>query len=158
MTIVKKQQAVIAEARTWLKTPYHSGARLKGIGVDCGQFLIGVYENAGIIQPGECNPGYYPHEIHLHRSEERYLEWILKYCDPVENPLPADIAMFKFGKSSSHSAIIIEWPQVIHAYVRFGVIASDAGEALLCNDDGSSRLTGFYRPKLLMAKVRAKGA
>lgn len=150
--LTRKQQAVIDQAQTWLNTPYHPGARLKGIGVDCGQLLIGVYEGAGIIKPGECEPGYYPREIHLHRSEERYLEWILKYCVPVDTPRPADIAMFKFGKSSSHSAIIIEWPQIIHAYVRFGVIVSDANESLLCNDDGSSRLTGFYRPKGLAKK------
>jgi cell wall-associated NlpC family hydrolase len=138
---------IIDEALTWLNTPYHRGARIKGVGVDCGQLLIGVFEGVGYFAPGECDPGYYPHEIHLHRSEERYLEWILKYCDKVDTPQPGDIAMFKFGKSSSHSAIVIEWPLVIHAYVRFGVIKSNANESLLCNDDGSSRLTGIYRPK-----------
>jgi cell wall-associated NlpC family hydrolase len=140
-------QKVIAEALTWLKTPYHRSAKIKGAGVDCGQFLIGVYEGAGYLKPGECDPGYYPHEIHLHRTEEAYLKWILQYCDPVDDPQPGDIAMFKFGKSSSHSAIVIEWPLVIHSYVRLGVIKSNANEALLCNDDGSSRLTGFYRLK-----------
>ncbi|HOQ37934.1 MAG TPA: NlpC/P60 family protein [Acetivibrio sp.] len=143
----KLREAVIKEAMTWLGTPYHRGAKLKGVGVDCGQFLIGVYENVGYLKPGECNPGYYPHEIHLHRAEERYLEYILKYCNKVDEPQPGDIAMFRFGKSSSHSAIVIEWPRVIHSYVRMGVILSDAREALLCYNDGSSRLTGFYRPK-----------
>jgi cell wall-associated NlpC family hydrolase len=140
---------VITEALTWKETPYHRGARLKGVGVDCGQFLIAVYEATGVLKPGECNPGYYPQEIHLHRSEERYLEWILKYCDPVDSPQPGDIAMFKFGKSSSHSAIIINWPTVIHSYVRIGVVISNANEALLCDDHGNSRLTGFYRPRRL---------
>lgn len=145
----KQQQKIIQEAVTWLKTPYHSGARLKGVGVDCGQFLIGVFENAGYLEPGECDPGYYPHEIHLHREEEKYLEWILKYCDPVEgDPQPGDIAMFRFGKSSSHAAIVIDWPMVIHSYIRRGVIITDAEkEALLLYDNGASRLTRFYRPK-----------
>lgn len=146
---MKIRQKVINEALSWLGTPYHRSARIKGIGVDCGQFLIGVYEAANVLKPGECNPGYYPHEIHLHRDEEKYLEWVLKYCDPVETPKPGDIAMFRFGKSSSHSAIVIEWPKVIHSYIRMGVILSDAREALLCYDDGSSRLTGFYRPRRL---------
>jgi cell wall-associated NlpC family hydrolase len=144
----KQQQAVIDEALTWLNTPYHRGAKLKGVGVDCGQFLIGVFEGAGYLKPGECDPGYYPYEIHLHRTDEAYLKWILKYCNRIDGqPQPGDIAMFKFGKSSSHSAIVIEWPKVIHSYVRMGVIISNANEALLCYDDGSSRLTGFYRPK-----------
>jgi len=143
----KQQQAVVSEAMTWVGTPYHRGAKIKGVGVDCGQFLIGVFEGAGYLQPGECDPGYYPHEIHLHRAEERYLEWILKFCTKVQNPQPGDIAMFRFGQSSSHSAIVIEWPKVIHSYVRMGVVVSSAEEALLCYPDGSSRLTGFYRPK-----------
>jgi cell wall-associated NlpC family hydrolase len=143
----KQQQAVIDAAIGWLGTPYHRGAKVKGAGVDCGQLLIGVFEDAGYLKPDECDPGYYPHEIHLHRSEEAYLKWILKYCNKVDTPQPGDIAMFKFGHSSSHSAIVIEWPRVIHSYVRLGVIISDANEALLCYLDGSSRLTGFYRPK-----------
>ena len=145
--MTKQQQAVVSEAITWVGTPYHRGAKIKGVGVDCGQFLIGVFEGAGYLKPGECDPGYYPHEIHLHRAEERYLEWILKFCTKVQNPQPGDIAMFRFGQSSSHSAIVIEWPKVIHSYVRMGVVVSSAEEALLCYPDGSSRLTGFYRPK-----------
>ncbi len=144
-----ERQKIIDEAKTWLGTPYHRGARIKGVGVDCGQFLIGVYEVAGVLEPGECNPGYYPHEIHLHRTVEKYLEWILKYCDKVDTPEPGDIAMFKFGKSSSHSAIVVKWPVVIHSYVRMGVIISSANESLLCDDQGKSRLTGFYRPRRL---------
>lgn len=150
MSLTKNQQKkIIEEAMTWLRTPYHSGAKIKGVGVDCGMFLIGVFEGAGYLRPGECDPGYYPHEIHLHRTEERYLEWVLKYCDPVEgNPQPGDIAMFRFGKSSSHSAIVIDWPIVIHSYIRLGVIITDAEkESLLLDDNGNSRLTGFYRPK-----------
>jgi cell wall-associated NlpC family hydrolase len=142
----EQQEKVIKEALSWLNTPYHRGAKLKGVGVDCGMFLIGVYEGAGRLEPGECNPGYYPHEIHLHRKEEKYLEWILKYCDPVVDPQPGDIAMFRYGHSSSHSAIVLEWPKVIHAYVRQGVIISDAeNDHILLYNDGSSRLTGFYR-------------
>lgn len=138
----------VAVAKTWLGTPYHSGARQKGIGVDCGQFLIAVYEEAGVLKRGECNPGYYPHDRHLHRSEEKYLEWILKYCNPVYGPpLPGDIAMFHFGKSSSHSAIVTEWPYIIHAYIRMGVILSHKDEAILLYEDGTSRLKGIYRVK-----------
>lgn len=138
----------VAIAKTWIGTPYHSGARKKGVGVDCGQILIAVYEEMGALQPGECNPGYYPHDRHLHRTEEKYLEWLMKYCDQVKgDPLPGDIVMFKFGKSSSHSAIVVEWPFVIHAYVRLGVIISHKDEAIFCYEDGTSRLQGVYRVK-----------
>ena len=137
---------VVKEAMTWLRTPYHSGAKVKGVGVDCGQLLIGVYEGAGILPVGECNPGYYSPEWHLHRSEEKYLHWIKKYCDEIsDEPLPGDIAVFQFGRCVSHAGIILGWPRIIHAYVGMGVIISDVSEAILIDNRGRSRLRGIYR-------------
>lgn len=33
---------IVAEARTWLDTPFHHQGRMKGIGADCAGLLIGV--------------------------------------------------------------------------------------------------------------------
>ena len=139
---------VVAIAKTWSKTPYHSGARLKGIGVDCGQLLIGTYSEAGVIKPGECDPGSYAFDWHLHRSEEKYLAWVQKYCDLIDgDPLPGDIAVFQFGRCVSHAGIVVAWPVIIHAYVGMGVIMSNVNEALLLDKGGKSRLKGIYRPR-----------
>ena len=138
---------VIAEANTWIATKYHPNARIKGVGVDCGQLLIAVYESAGIIPPGDCNPGYYPFDWHLHRSEEKYLSWIKRYCDTTEEtPLPGDIAVFQFGRCVSHAGIVLEWPKIIHSYVGMGVIISDVNESIL-RKNGKSRLNAIYRPR-----------
>lgn len=142
------REKVVKEAKSWLNTPYHSGARVKGTGVDCGQFLIGVYEAVGMVKKGECSPGSYSNEWHLHRSEEKYLSWIEKYCEKIDgNPLPGDIAVFKFGRCVSHAGIILEWPRIIHAYVLYGVIISDINEAILCHNNGDSRLYALYTPR-----------
>ena len=142
------RESVIAEAKTWLQTPYHSGARIKGAGVDCGQFLIGVYLNAGVLQQGECEPGGYAFDWHLHRSEEKYLSWVQKYCELIDgDPLPGDIAVFQFGRCVSHAGIVVAWPMIVHSYVGRGVIYSDINEALLCDNSGRSRLRGIYRPR-----------
>lgn len=142
------REKVITEAKTWLNTPYHSGAKLKGVGTDCGQFLIAVYETTSVITNGDCNPGSYSHEWHLHRSEEKYLNWIKKYCEEINGkPLPGDIAVFKFGRCISHAGIILDWPQIIHAYASRGVVISDVNESILCRKNGDSRLHGLYRPK-----------
>ncbi|MEA4835374.1 MAG: hydrolase [Anaeromusa sp.] len=142
------RESVVAEAKAWLNTPYHSGARLKGVGVDCGQLLIGVYENAGFLQQGECEPGAYAFDWHLHRSEEKYLSWVQKYCDLIDgDPLPGDIAVFQFGRCISHAGIVIAWPVIIHAYVGMGVIMSSVNEALFMEKAGKSRLKGIYRPR-----------
>ena len=139
---------VVTEARKWIGTPYHSGARVIGVGVDCGQLLIGVYENAGVIPAGDCEPGAYAFDWHLHRSEEKYLHWVQKYCDIIDgDPLPGDIAVFQFGRCVSHAGIVTEWPRIIHAYVDMGVIESDINEALLCEPNGKSRLRGIYRAR-----------
>lgn len=142
------REKAVAESLLWMRTPHRNGARVKGAGVDCAQILIAVYESAGVLDPGECNPGPYPADFALHRSDQSYLAWVEKYCDPVDGlPLPGDIAVFHFGRSVSHAGIVLEWPRIIHAYVGLGVIISDMNEAILCDKKGASRLKGIYRPR-----------
>ena len=141
---------IVNIAKTWLNTPYHSGAKIKGVGVDCGQLLIAVYEDAGVLPAGECSPGYYSNEWHLHRSEEKYLGWVQKYCDPVTDPQAGDIALFKFGRCVSHGGIYIGDNKIIHAYVGMGVIISALNESIFYDKKGTSRLCGFYRPRLVV--------
>ena len=118
--------AVVQEAMTWLGTPYLHQGRVRGSGVDCGQFLELVFEGAGVIQPTKIED--YPHDWHLHRSEERYLETVERVAHRVDRaPLPGDIILYRFDKAISHGAIVIEWPRhIIHAYIRLGVILDDA--------------------------------
>ena len=40
---------VVAIAHEWLGTPYHTGGRLKGVGVDCLTLLAGVFSEAGLV-------------------------------------------------------------------------------------------------------------
>jgi NlpC/P60 family putative phage cell wall peptidase len=128
MTDIERQRAaVVAEAREWLGTPYHHEARLKGIGVDCAQLLMGVFSasTVGLIAP--LRIPHYPRDWHLHRDAERYLEGLLHYARAVEEPpLPGDVALFRFGRTFSHGAIVTEWPRLIHAYWNIGVVRGDA--------------------------------
>ena len=141
-----KGELVVEKAKGWLGTPYHSQAKVKGAGVDCVWLLIAAFEEAGILKQGEYNPGYYSPEWHLHRSEEKYLHGVHLFCDKVEPPYqPGDIALFKFGRCVSHGAIVVKWPVIIHAYIGLGVIQSRINEAILCKNNGESRLHGVYR-------------
>ncbi len=106
---------IIAVADSWLGTPYHPMGRVKGVGVDCLTLLAEVYAEAGLIAPLEVP--YYPHDWHLHRAAERYLEGLSRYTHEVQLPLAGDIVPFRFGRCFSHGAIVIEWPRIIHAYV-----------------------------------------
>lgn len=115
-----KRAAVVAEAQEWIGTPFHHAGRVKGGGVDCLMLLAEIYQRAGIV--GRVEPPFYVPDWHLHRDAERYVEGLLRYAREIDgpphgpDPLPGDIALFRFGRTFSHGAIVIEWPRLIHAY------------------------------------------
>lgn len=123
------RQRIIDEAESWLRTPYHHAAAIKGAGVDCAQILIEVYTAVGLADKPDV--GYYPSDWMLHRSEERYLGWVEKYCIEVEKPVMGDIVLFKFGRCFSHSGIVLTWPRIIHAQREDGCCYADATQGAL---------------------------
>lgn len=144
MTSIESQrQAVVAETLSWLGTPYHHAARVKGAGVDCGQLLAAVFEAAGVIPHVE--PEDYPADWHCHRRSEKFLQHVEEHARKIDTePLPGDIVLYKFGQCISHAGIVIEWPQIIHAYidhgVPIGVVLDDAEN----NSVLTKRQAGFW--------------
>jgi len=139
----KERAAVVAEAMTWCSTPYHHGARVKGAGVDCGQLPLAVFEAVGLIPP--VDPGTYPHDWHMHQDEERYLAIVERFCDRLPDgaqPLPGDLALYRFGRCISHGAIVIEWPVVLHSHIEAGAVVLDD---TLANQGLAKRLRGCWR-------------
>jgi hypothetical protein len=133
-------QQVIIEALSWLGTPYHHEARVKGAGVDCGQLPAAVFESCGLIPKVMIDP--YPCDWHLHRSDERYLSIVERFFEKADNPLPGYLALFRYGRSISHGAIVIEWPVVIHAYITAGAVVLDDA---IANKDLAERFVGVWR-------------
>ena len=137
-----QRAAVVAEAMTWRKTPFHHNARLKGVGVDCANLLVAAYAGAGLLPSLEL--GEYARNWHMHQDEPRFLEEIKRHCDPLpagEEPLPGDIVMFIYGLHASHGAIVTAWPQVIHAWAKVGkVVLSDVDSGPL-----AERLDSIWR-------------
>lgn len=123
----EERSRIIAVAHTWLGTPYHTGGRIKGVGVDCLTLLAEVFHEAGLI--ARVDIPYYPNDWHLHRAAERYLEGLLRYTHEIDVPLPGDIALWKFGRCFSHGAIVVKWPVIIHAYVDQECTLEDASRA-----------------------------
>lgn len=134
------RDAILAEARSWLRTPYHHQGFVKGAGVDCAFLLICVYHAVGVIP--WIDPRPYPPDWHFHRDEERYLGWVEQYCEQVEQPKPGDIAVFRIGRCISHGAIVVDYPNCIHSYTRRGVEYINAE-----NSELSGRLHSFWSPK-----------
>jgi hypothetical protein len=91
--------------------------------VDCGQLLIGVFSAAGVIP--NLDRWDYPADWHLHRNEEQFLQNVERFARKTDNHGPGDIALFRYGRCISHGSIVIDWPVIIHAYVRQGVVFGD---------------------------------
>ena len=123
-----QRQKVVAVARSFLKTPYRHMARVKGQGADCLTLLAEVFFEAGLIP--RIDIPFYPKDWMQHREAERYMQGLLRYTKEIQGPpLPGDIVLWKFGRCFSHAAIVIKWPQIIHAYVGRGCVEENAEAA-----------------------------
>lgn len=145
-TIAVQRVALVTEARSWIGTPWRHRGRHKGVGVDCAMLLAEVYRAAGLIE--RVDPAPYPRDWFLHRDEERFLaevERIARRLPDGVPPLPADIALYRFGRCVSHGAIVIrpEPLKILHAHVQAGMVTLSEGDAPWLAKPG--RFAGFWR-------------
>jgi NlpC/P60 family putative phage cell wall peptidase len=118
---MNKRRQIVLEAKTWIGTPYHHKAKVKGTGVDCAMLVVGIAENLGYIEKG-IEPPVYSNEWHLHNKEEKLLQTLEAYgCTQIENDEAqyGDILTFKYGRCSSHLAILLKDNYIIHARVDY---------------------------------------
>ena len=105
---------MIAEAQTWLATPFHHGARIKGVGADCETFIECVFRACGIF---DAEIPAIPAQWWLHDREELYLNYLAKYATEYTGvPLPGDCIVVRRGRVYAHGAIVLDWPRVIHCF------------------------------------------
>ena len=137
-----QRQAVIAAALDWAGTPFHHEAMVKGAGVDCGMFLIAIYRETGLIP--EITVEHYSYQWHLHRSREWYLEYLRQFGReiPEAEAGPGDVVIWKLGRVFSHAAIILNWPQIIHAVNGQGVVLDNVN----CTFGLMGRPRRFFSP------------
>lgn len=138
MTEQEQREAVVAAARSWLGTKYHSNARIKGVGVDCAQILAATYPEAGILPPIEI--GKYSAQWHLHSSVPLYVQAILDNGGrEIATPSGiGDLVVYWQAKQFAHGAIItrVDPLRFVHAFAparrvvegdetEFGVLVSE---------------------------------
>jgi cell wall-associated NlpC family hydrolase len=120
MSVSEAEQrvAVVAEARSWIGTPYHACADVKGKdgGVDCGMLIVRVFVDAGLCAAFDPRP--YPADWHLHHDEEKYLGFVMERCAEVTEPQPGDVAVLKFARCYAHGGIVTKAQPLtmVHAY------------------------------------------
>jgi cell wall-associated NlpC family hydrolase len=111
----EQRTAVVAEAESWLRTPYHTNAAVKGAGADCALMPLAVY--TAVLRL--CAPPLpkYVMQWHLHQREEKYLAYVRDFgaIEIAEDDLqPGDFALWRVGRVYSHGAIVTAWPHIIH--------------------------------------------
>lgn len=123
--IAAARETVIEVARTWVGTPFHDHAGVKGVGVDCAHLLERVYAEAGVMDALPIE--HYPPDWHLHRGEERFVAHVLRRGREIAEADvgPGDMVLFRFARCYSHGAIVVAWPaaekvetdaRIIHAW------------------------------------------
>jgi cell wall-associated NlpC family hydrolase len=110
----KTGASVLAEARSWLGTPYEHKAQIKGKGADCGSMIHAVYSKFLILRPF---PQDYPSDWTLHRSDELYLNFIQEYVTETAQPVVGGLVVFRIGRCFGHGGIVSD-KGVIHAWGR----------------------------------------
>lgn len=131
------REEIVAEARTWLRTPYTHAANVKGSGVDCAMLLVEVYREPRGPVAADYDPRPYAQHWYLHHDEERYLAGIMKHARQVVEPQPGDIALYRVGRCVSHGAIVIGEGLAIHAY-------AESRRVELASLDEIGRLRGLH--------------
>ncbi|MGB8366358.1 MAG: hypothetical protein ACLQUZ_05430 [Rhizomicrobium sp.] len=110
--------AIVREGLSWVGTPFRDCADIKGPdgAVDCAMLLVRCYVDTGRLAPFDPRP--YPARWHLHKSRERFLEWVEDKLggQRVESPRLGDVVIWQFGRCFSHGAILINSEEVVHAY------------------------------------------
>jgi NlpC/P60 family putative phage cell wall peptidase len=120
------RQAILAEARDWIGTPYRHQASAKGAGCDCLGLVRGVWRALYGDEP-EATPAYTPNWAEragaetLRDAARRNLREI-----SLESAAPGDVLLFRMDVCSpmKHAAILDEEERLIHAYWGRAVVRS----------------------------------
>ena len=115
-----KTSDIIEAARSWIGTPYHHQASLKGVGVDCVGLIRGVYEEVYNTKVDE-KFDYSADWGDANGNEDMVLA-AYKYLEPVpvEERSPGNVILVRWRKHrvAKHSMILTGDNRAIHAYNR----------------------------------------
>jgi NlpC/P60 family putative phage cell wall peptidase len=118
MTIQLSRSAIVAEARSWIGTPYRHQASLKGVGCDCLGLVRGIWRNVFVDEP-ESVPAYAPdwaeasgQEI-LAQAARRHMTEI----SPTDFSA-GDVLLFRWRERfpAKHAAIVTAPDLMVHAH------------------------------------------
>lgn len=112
------RSAIVAEARSWLGTPYAHQASLKGVGADCLGLVRGVWRALVGPEP-EKAPAYTPDWAEA-LGEETLLAAARRHLSEIAigEAREGDVLLFRLrlGAPAKHAALVSGPGRIIHAY------------------------------------------
>jgi len=117
------REEIVQEARTWLGTPFHHQARLKGVGCDCVGLVIGVARALALVAADFDVPAYprTPDGTSLLALTDQHLAPITKAFMQ-----PGDVVVLAFDKDPQHLAVLGNYRHgglsIIHAHSVHGAV------------------------------------
>lgn len=107
---------VVAEARSWIGTPFVHQARLKGIGVDCIGLISQTAKAKGLLQADATDYSRTPDPARMRSALTQHLDPV-----PFKDIQPADILWFRVISQPQHVGLVTEVTpklRMVHAYSR----------------------------------------
>jgi NlpC/P60 family putative phage cell wall peptidase len=115
---MRTRSMIVAEARSWIGTPYRHQASLKGVGCDCLGLVRGVWRAVIGVEP-ELPPAYSPDWAEASKIESlaaaasRHLSAVA-----LNEIAPGDVLLFRWraGLVAKHAAIVTGPDRMVHAH------------------------------------------
>lgn len=131
---------IIAEARTWIGTPFRHQGRIKGVGVDCAGFLIGVGRAVGFPVIDMPTYDYDPDPKVLERVLAQQLIKVPGKANLGKELQLCDILQMKFDRDGGKHLALVTDIGIIHAYARVRKVTEHA-----LDDAMKDRITAVWR-------------
>jgi NlpC/P60 family putative phage cell wall peptidase len=103
---------IVAEAKTWIGTPFKHQGRVKGLGVDCVGLIIGIAHAFTLTDFDYTAYSRTPDGITMQRLLNQHLQAI-----PIHTAMAGDILLMRFDAQPQHVGILSEYG-IIHAYAQ----------------------------------------
>lgn len=129
---------LVAEARSWVGTPFAHQGRRKRVGVDCVGLVIGLAHAFGISNFDVRNYPRFPNPQMMRALLDEHMDRI-----SFKSVLPADVIHLRPRASAQHLAVVTDTEPVtiVHAYSR-GSVSRCLEEPL---GEWVNRVDGCYR-------------
>ena len=117
------------EVESWLGTPFHPHARIKGVGASCQSFAAELYTRCGFPVPALPLISLRHFRVHRESAIARFIDGELAdrfapaKLPPDRIPAAGDFLHFEFSDCEHCGVSLGDW-QFAHAHIRRGVVIS----------------------------------